>query len=138
MDAAVVRQRTRTGRAQSDVRNGARIDGVGCSRTTHCAMRGTHWLRNAQNADGGWGGGSDTPSSIEETALALHALSSAPEADSLQALERGVEWLIEATSQGTRTPVSPIGLYFARLWYFEELYPSDLRCRRRDSCSRRT
>lgn len=86
-------------------------------------IRGIQWLRNAQNADGGWGAGSDTPSSIEETALALHALASAPESDSLQALERGIEWLIEATSQGTRTPVSPIGLYFARLWYFEELYP---------------
>jgi squalene-hopene/tetraprenyl-beta-curcumene cyclase len=25
--------------------------------------------------------------------------------------------------QGRSTPASPIGLYFARLWYFEELYP---------------
>jgi squalene-hopene/tetraprenyl-beta-curcumene cyclase len=86
-------------------------------------MRGTQWLRKAQNADKGWGGGSGTPSSIEETALALRALSSVPETASQRVLERGVEWLIEATSEGARTPVAPIGLYFARLWYFEELYP---------------
>ncbi len=101
----------------------ARVAMALADRNDSLRIRGTQWLRNAQNADGGWGGGSDTRSSIEETALALHALSSAHESDSLQALERGIEWLIEATSQGTRTPVSPIGLYFARLWYFEELYP---------------
>jgi squalene-hopene/tetraprenyl-beta-curcumene cyclase len=85
--------------------------------------RAMQWLRDAQNTDGGWGGGPGTTSSIEETALALHALSVAPEADSLNALRRGSEWLINATSEGARTPVAPIGLYFARLWYFEELYP---------------
>jgi squalene-hopene/tetraprenyl-beta-curcumene cyclase len=85
--------------------------------------RARQWLRDSQNADGGWGGGPKAPSSVEETALAIHALAGAPGADSLPALSRGVEWLIEATASGARTPVSPIGLYFARLWYFEELYP---------------
>jgi squalene-hopene/tetraprenyl-beta-curcumene cyclase len=85
--------------------------------------RATKWLRESQNVDGGWGGGPNTPSSVEETGLALHALASVPSAESIQALQRGVQWLIEATSEGTRTPVAPIGLYFARLWYFEELYP---------------
>ena len=85
--------------------------------------RAIQWLRTAQNADGGWGGGMGSPSSIEETALALQALSSAPNADSRQPMQRGIAWLIESTSNGARTPVAPIGLYFARLWYFEELYP---------------
>ena len=40
-----------------------------------------------------------------------------------RAVELGVGWLIEATEGGTRFPPAPIGLYFARLWYFEELYP---------------
>jgi len=39
------------------------------------------------------------------------------------AISRGVSWLIEQTEQGTSVTASPIGLYFARLWYFEELYP---------------
>ena len=28
-----------------------------------------------------------------------------------------------ATDEGRKTPPSPIGLYFASLWYYEELYP---------------
>jgi squalene-hopene/tetraprenyl-beta-curcumene cyclase len=79
------------------------------------------WLRAAQNADGGWGGAPGAPSSIEETSLAVSALARARSDGS--EVERGVAWLIEATGRGTHTPVSPIGLYFARLWYFEELYP---------------
>ena len=38
------------------------------------ARRGIAWLLSHQNADGGWGGGRDTPSSIEETALAVEVL----------------------------------------------------------------
>jgi hypothetical protein len=30
---------------------------------------------------------------------------------------------VEATAGGHHTPASPIGLYFARLWYAEALYP---------------
>jgi squalene-hopene/tetraprenyl-beta-curcumene cyclase len=39
------------------------------------------------------------------------------------ALERGQGWLLEATQGGRVFPASPIGLYFARLWYHEALYP---------------
>ena len=80
--------------------------------------KAVQWLEAAQNPDGGWGGSPGAPSSIEETALAVHALSR-----SRAPIERGVAWLIEATDRGTRTAVAPIGLYFARLWYYEELYP---------------
>lgn len=79
------------------------------------------WLLSAQNADGSWGGGVRTTPSIEETALAVQALAAVlPARD---AVSRGVDWLIEKTSAGREFPASPIGLYFARLWYFERLYP---------------
>jgi squalene-hopene/tetraprenyl-beta-curcumene cyclase len=35
----------------------------------------------------------------------------------------GVGWLLERTAGGTHFPTAPIGLYFAKLWYAEELYP---------------
>ncbi|MEM7146157.1 MAG: prenyltransferase/squalene oxidase repeat-containing protein [Verrucomicrobiota bacterium] len=84
------------------------------------------WLLDNQNADGGWGGGSNSPSSIEETALALEALSKAALADpslALAPLQKGADFLASATSQGTRFPPAPIGFYFAKLWYHEKLYP---------------
>jgi squalene-hopene/tetraprenyl-beta-curcumene cyclase len=90
-----------------------------------CARRGVAWLVEAQRADGGWGGARHAPASIEETGLALAALAAwAAERPELgEALHRGAAWLVAATGEGARTPASPIGLYFARLWYFEELYP---------------
>lgn len=39
------------------------------------------------------------------------------------AVARGVAWLIEHTVGGTRFPPSPVGFYFAKLWYWETLYP---------------
>jgi squalene-hopene/tetraprenyl-beta-curcumene cyclase len=78
--------------------------------------RGRTWLLRAQNPDGGWGGAPGIPSTIEETALAVQALDG-PEA------ERGRRWLVERTAEGTEFPASPIGLYFAKLWYSERLYP---------------
>jgi squalene-hopene/tetraprenyl-beta-curcumene cyclase len=87
--------------------------------------RALQWLEGAQNPDGGWGGGPGTPSSIEETALALQAFSSSgtQSVPYAAAIHRGTKWLIERTAEGTRIDAAPIGLYFARLWYFEELYP---------------
>jgi squalene-hopene/tetraprenyl-beta-curcumene cyclase len=41
----------------------------------------------------------------------------------MNAALRGAGWLIERTQGGTYFPPSPIGLYFARLWYHESLYP---------------
>jgi squalene-hopene/tetraprenyl-beta-curcumene cyclase len=87
--------------------------------------RAVQWLLSSQNADGGWGGAASVVSSIEETALAVDALaavsSNSPAA--AEAVQRGAQWLIANTNRGASLPPSPIGLYFARLWYFEELYP---------------
>ncbi|MBI4478370.1 MAG: hypothetical protein HY654_14445, partial [Acidobacteria bacterium] len=91
-------------------------------------QRGLRWLLRAQNDDGGWGGAPGVPSTIEETGLALQALGAVAAAEPARpemrdGIERGARWLVNATGEGRHTPASPIGLYFARLWYFEELYP---------------
>ena len=39
------------------------------------------------------------------------------------AVGRGVAWLVEAVESGRFRDPSPIGFYFAKLWYFEKLYP---------------
>lgn len=79
------------------------------------------FLRNSQNADGGWGGEKNAPSTIEETALAVSALS-----HDANFAETGKQWLKEHCARlngGEFLGASPIGLYFASLWYSEKLYP---------------
>ncbi len=84
-------------------------------------VRGVRWLLDNQNDDGGWGGTKGTPSSVEETALAVEILCDlAPEA---AVTRRGVEWLIRRVEDGSFREPTPIGFYFAKLWYFERLYP---------------
>jgi squalene-hopene/tetraprenyl-beta-curcumene cyclase len=85
-------------------------------------QRGIAWLLQAQNTDGGWGAGASR-SSIEETGVAVQAVAAARSPQAKQAMLRGVRWLIAETNEGHDTPPAPIGLYFARLWYYEELYP---------------
>ena len=85
--------------------------------------RATSWLLRAQNDDGGWGAGA-TPSTIEETGIALHAIALNSQMAGVHAsIARGTQWLVRATAEGQHTPAAPIGLYFARLWYYEDLYP---------------
>ena len=86
------------------------------------------WLVAAQGTDGGWGGAAGGPPSLEETSLAVSALAARlrrPGAtpESRRAVERGVQWLLQATDAGRCVEPSPIGFYFAKLWYFERLYP---------------
>lgn len=88
------------------------------------AQRGFAWLRQAQNADGGWGGDSNVPSSLEETALATEALlADVGVAESSAAVRNGLDWMIHRVLSGGLGDPAPIGLYFAKLWYFEKLYP---------------
>ena len=63
--------------------------------------RGFQGLENGVNAD----------CSIEEVALATGVTG------------QGVDRLLEMTNSGMTFPSSPIGLYFASLWYSEKLYP---------------
>lgn len=85
------------------------------------AYRGETWLIHAQNADGGWGGVRGVPSTVEETALAAEILLATP--TGLSAATRGIEWLVEQVERQTFQQPSPIGFYFAKLWYYEKLYP---------------
>lgn len=88
---------------------------------------GQAYLLSQQKADGGWGGDASAPATIEETAVTLHALclcrKNKPDSVSTLVLKRGACWLLEDTADGTVFPAAPIGLYFARLWYHEKLYP---------------
>ena len=85
------------------------------------ARRAVAWLLANQNADGGWGGCLGTPSSVEETALAVEALLAAEGTEA--AVDRGLVWLCDAVEAGRLHEPTPIGFYFAKLWYFERMYP---------------
>jgi len=97
------------------------------------AQRCWSWLASQQNTDGGWGGGPNlergkangpVQSSIEETALTLEALLPAGADATMQArIDKGLSWLIEQIQAGHHRDAAPIGFYFAKLWYYERLYP---------------
>ncbi|MFH5804307.1 prenyltransferase/squalene oxidase repeat-containing protein, partial [Alienimonas sp. DA493] len=95
---------------------------VDCGLTDDPAcVAGRDFLLSVQNADGGWGGAEGCPSTVEETALASEILLRlAPERPEPWA---GVRWLLERVEDGRWTTPSPIGFYFAKLWYHERLYP---------------
>ena len=89
--------------------------------------RGATFLAGLQHPDGGWSAASHTPPSVEETALAVEALAH-PATIALTpatgaAAHKGAEWLLRKIEDDTWTRPSPIGFYFAKLWYFEHLYP---------------
>jgi squalene-hopene/tetraprenyl-beta-curcumene cyclase len=89
------------------------------------AQRGMARILRAQNPDGGWGGDENVPSSIEETSLALEALAEAPRSESARsARDRGCAWLLARIREGGLDKPAPIGLYFAKLWYAERVYPA--------------
>jgi squalene-hopene/tetraprenyl-beta-curcumene cyclase len=81
--------------------------------------RGCRYLTSVQNQDGSWGGAKNILGSVEETALAVTAL--VPNGFQEECAS-GINWLAEKT-KSDGIVASPIGLYFASLWYDEELYP---------------
>ena len=98
---------------------------------TEPTSRAVKWLLSAQNADGGWGAADGVVSSVEETSLAVDALAeslrtgkeSIPRNTVRTALGDGAYWLTCRVQDDKALEPSPIGLYFASLWYSEELYP---------------
>lgn len=83
--------------------------------------KGLEFLRNSQNADGGWGGAGK--SSVEETSAVLSAFAAARHPCDAERIRRGVKWLVESSEAWIELPAAPIGLYFSSLWYYERLYP---------------
>ena len=69
---------------------------------TPTRRRGEAFLHTMQQEDGGF-------RTVEETALAAAATGD----------PRGRQWLLTRA----QFEPAPIGLYFAKLWYFEKLYP---------------
>ncbi len=97
-------------------------------------IKGTVWLLDAQTREGSWSGAPNSGTgSIEETALAVEALAALLNQSSLpqeipagrlrQAVDSGTAWLLDRVESGQWTTPSPIGFYFANLWYYEKLYP---------------
>jgi squalene-hopene/tetraprenyl-beta-curcumene cyclase len=107
----------------------AEVERTGAAEAGDLIERAVSWLGANQSADGGWAGVKGPASSVEETALAIEALAGivilpgevSPARRA--ALVSGTRWLIERVEDGTWRESSPIGFYFARLWYFERLYP---------------
>lgn len=101
--------------------------------TLPASRRGRQWLVASQNADGSWGSSApsqsmapegETPGSVEETALAIDALgchTSTP--DEVASWFKGLDWLIRSIETKRHLATAPIGFYFAKLWYYERLYP---------------
>ncbi|WP_165154413.1 prenyltransferase/squalene oxidase repeat-containing protein [Parabacteroides sp. ZJ-118] len=85
------------------------------------AGNGLQYLLVSQNEDGGWGGAPGAPSKVTLTARALGALASLPDTDR-ESMEQGFDYLYGMYRNGQLFRAEPIGLYFARLWYSEELY----------------
>lgn len=84
--------------------------------------KAVNWLIDCQNCDGGWGGEKGSLSVFETTGRATAAL--AQYSQGKQAAVNGAKWLVErveAVNYDLKS--SPIGLYFASLWYDEQLYP---------------
>jgi squalene-hopene/tetraprenyl-beta-curcumene cyclase len=96
------------------------------ARAVRCRRMGIEWLLAAQHTEGGWGGDRGIAATIEETGVALAALGRSyrdgDESRIRVATLSGARWLIAATSD-QHMSAAPVGLYFARLWYFEALYP---------------
>ncbi|MDB4663799.1 squalene--hopene cyclase [Verrucomicrobia bacterium] len=95
--------------------------------------KGLKWLLEQQNLDGGWGGIFNTASTNEETALCISVIALVLKKRNFdnprtttkceEALSRGLKWLLPRIEDDAYQMVSPIGFYFAKLWYFEAMYP---------------
>lgn len=88
---------------------------------TKLAQSQISFILHAQNEDGGWGGNKGVKSKVTYTSRALAALTHFPsQYDTVR--QRGWDYLYHRFKAGTLYDREPIGLYFARLWYSEELY----------------
>ena len=97
------------------------------------ARRGAAWLASVQHTDGGWGGGlnqdqvaRDAMTSSVEEIVARFGSSTCDGCESSPlepAVNAGLAWLVDAVLSDRHRETTPIGFYFAKLWYYEKLYP---------------
>jgi squalene-hopene/tetraprenyl-beta-curcumene cyclase len=95
------------------------------------AQRALEWLMTMKHGDGSWGGTvgalpetAARQASVEETALAVETLVTCGQTKAHEtAALQGLKWLIDAVEANRHQESSPIGFYFAKLWYYEKLYP---------------
>jgi squalene-hopene/tetraprenyl-beta-curcumene cyclase len=85
--------------------------------------RAIQWLLGVQAADGGFGGDAGVTPSVEETAVALDGLLATGLPEAAPACRAALGWLCARIEQDDWTAARPIGLYFAKLWYAEQMYP---------------
>lgn len=88
---------------------------------TKLAQSQVDFLLRTQNEDGGWGGNKGVTSKVTFTSRALAALAHFPDQYEAEQ-QRGWDYLYRRFKAGTLYDREPIGLYFSRLWYSEELY----------------
>lgn len=79
------------------------------------------YIAGCQNEDGGWGGDKGIRSKVCYTARAMSALAHFPHLYAAER-QRGWEYLHRRFLDGTLYEREPVGLYFSRLWYSEDLY----------------
>ena len=82
------------------------------------------FLLDCQNDDGGWGGNRGVRSKVAYTSRVLAALAHFPNEQwsMAEAKQRGWDYLYCRYKAGSLYENEPVGLYFSRLWYSEELY----------------
>ncbi|WP_430936312.1 prenyltransferase/squalene oxidase repeat-containing protein [Saccharicrinis sp. 156] len=83
--------------------------------------KGAAYLLKCQNADGGWGGAKGVSSKVTLTARALSALSTLDQIEQ-SVLDKAFDFLYLKYETKELLKPEPIGLYFARLWYSEDMY----------------
>jgi squalene-hopene/tetraprenyl-beta-curcumene cyclase len=99
------------------------------------ARRAMEYLVKKQNPDGGWGGTwptTDSPtgpicqaSTVEESAVVLEGLiACSGQLEQNSTIMRGLQWIASEVNRVGLEKAQPIGFYFAKLWYYERLYPA--------------
>ncbi len=96
------------------------------AKTIDMYRRGRNYLISAAHDDGSFGAAAGIRPTIEETAAALEALAQVHDPENADLVARAGDWLCDRIEAGGLDTPSPIGLYFARLWYHEKLYPLTL------------
>ena len=79
--------------------------------------RAGEWLRNHQNADGGWGDGRGAGSSAEETGWAAAALLRLESSRHNEAVDWGIRWLVDNQREDGGWEPGVVGVYFSSVFY---------------------